>query len=65
VPRRSEEQALVQALVQALDDRMIWFMHFMKKQILAESIDDEAITPPQFGLLYCLFSQRADNHEFF
>ena len=43
-----------QALVQALDERMIWFMHFMKKQILAESIDDEAITPPQFGLLYCL-----------
>ncbi len=48
--KESEEQALVQAL----DDRMIWFMHFMKKQILAESIDDEAITPPQFGLLYCL-----------
>jgi MarR family transcriptional regulator, organic hydroperoxide resistance regulator len=50
-----EEVALGdEALAVAMDERIIWFMHFIKKQIMAESIDHEAITPPQFGLLYCL-----------
>lgn len=41
-------------LAEVLDEGIISLMHFIKSQFLAESIDNELITPPQFGLLYCL-----------
>lgn len=41
-------------LVQMLDEGIILLLQFIKSQILAESINNEPITPPQFGLLYCL-----------
>ena len=44
-------------LVATLDEGIIALMQFVKNQILAESIDDEVVTPPQFSMLYCLQHQ--------
>ena len=36
------------------DNILIMLMRFTKKQVLAESIHNTVLTPPQFGLLWCL-----------
>ena len=41
-------------LVQVVDEGIIGMMYFIKNQIMEESIDNELVTPPQFGLLHCL-----------
>lgn len=42
-------------LIRSLDGMFLALMRFTKKQILDESIHQSVITPPQFGMLYCLF----------
>jgi len=48
------EDELDEKLISGLDSSLIMLMRFTKKQVLAESIHNTVLTPPQFGLLWCL-----------
>lgn len=48
------EQEIDSQLIQSLDEMFLLMMRFTKNQILKESVQDSMITPPQFGMLWCL-----------
>lgn len=54
-PPETQENLAEADLIRALDGMFMSMMKFTKKQILEESIHQSTITPPQFGMLYCLF----------
>lgn len=41
-------------LVEGFDEMLFLMMRFAKQQLVKEIVDDTPITPPQFGLLWCL-----------
>ncbi len=50
----SPEDELDTQLVQGFDEMLFMMMRFTKNQLLKELVDDTQVTPPQFGLLWCL-----------
>ncbi len=51
---QDSEDELEEQLIIGLDNMLLMLMRFTKKQVLAESIHNTVLTPPQFGLLWCL-----------
>jgi DNA-binding MarR family transcriptional regulator len=41
-------------LIDGFDEMLFLMMRFTKQQLIKELVDDTPITPPQFGLLWCL-----------
>lgn len=51
---QDSKDELEEQLIISFDNILLSLMHFTKKQVLAESIHNTVLTPPQFGLLWCL-----------
>lgn len=52
--RLSADANVCERMIEGFDEMLFSMMRFAKRQLLKEIVDDTPITPPQFGLLWCL-----------
>lgn len=48
------DELLNEQLIEGFDEMLFLMMRFTKQQLVKEIVDETPITPPQFGLLWCL-----------
>lgn len=49
-----DDNLLNEKIIDGFDEMLFLMMRFTKQQLVKELVDDTPITPPQFGLLWCL-----------
>lgn len=51
------DELLNEQIIDGFDEMLFLLMRFTKQQLVKEIVDETPITPPQFGLLWCLSSK--------